>query len=344
MMRFHRASTSTLAFALAPAIAGCGSDDAATAAASTTTTTSSTTTSTGAGGAGDGGAGHGGSGAGAEGGGSSTCTLAGLAPGDHHVELDFGGQTRSYELHVPADAPAGGVWPLVLNFHGLTSNATQQASFSQMSVTADAHHFLVAYPQGLGDSWNAGICCGTSATTDVDDVGFARAVVADIAATTCVDDKRVYATGMSNGGFLSHRLACEAADLFAAIGPVAGVMGVDPCEPVRPVPVIHFHGTADGLVPYDGGGFLGSPSVADTMQGWADRDGCTGAPKTTLQNGSATCQTWDACSDGVRVTLCTVEGAGHCWPGQSLCPYGTSTTDISANEEMWKVFADFTLP
>jgi polyhydroxybutyrate depolymerase len=215
-----------------------------------------------------------------------------------------------------------------------------------MSATADAHGFAVAYPAGLSTSWNAGICCGAAAVGLIDDVGFARAVVADASGKLCIDEKRVYSTGMSNGGYLSHRNGCESADLFAAIAPVAGVIGIpqQACAPSRPVPVIHFYGTADSLVPYAGGGALGSPSVADTDAGWAARNGCTGAPVTTYQQGLVHCETHEACDAGTQVTLCTVEGGGHCWPGQAACPFGWSTTDISANDAMWEFFQGFSLP
>jgi polyhydroxybutyrate depolymerase len=290
-------------------------------------------------------AGPGGAGSGA-GGAASGCQGEALEAGDHHVPLTHAGVDRSYVLHVPIGYRAGAATPLVLNFHGFGSNPIDQAAFSQMSATADAHGFVVAYPTGLSTSWNGGICCGAAAVALTDDVGFARAVVADVSSRLCIDDKRVYSTGMSNGGYLSHRNGCESADLFAAIAPVAGVIGIpqQQCQPSRPMPVIHFYGTADALVPYAGGGALGSPSVADTDAGWATRNGCTGAPVKTYQQGLVHCETHETCEAGARVTLCTVEAGGHCWPGQASCPFGPSTTDISANEAMWEFFQGFSLP
>jgi polyhydroxybutyrate depolymerase len=155
---------------------------------------------------------------------------------------------------------------------------------------------------------------------------------------------------MSNGGFLSHRLACEASDVIAAIGPVAGVLGIDSsaCTPTRPVPVIHFHGTSDSYVLYDGGCpdvcLSDSESVADTIAGWVERNGCTGAPEVVLRNGSATCQTTRGCDGDASVTLCSIADGGHCWPGQLLCLYGESTDDISANELMLDFMLRFELP
>ncbi len=227
----------------------------------------------------------------------------------------------------------------MLNFHGLTSTAAQQTAFSLMSPKADAAKFLVAYPNGVSNSWNAGACCGTAVTENVDDVGFVRALIDDIAARVCLDTKRVYSTGMSNGGYLSNRLACDAADVIAAVAPVSSVIGVpmDTCIPARPIPVISFNGTADTLVDYASG-------APQTFAHWANRDGCKGDPKVSFQKGTATCKTYDDCDAGTSVTLCTLEGMGHCWPGQSFCPFGAGTTDLSANDAMWDLFSKTTLP
>lgn len=290
---------------------------------------------------------------------STGCAGGTLQSGDQTVTLQHGGLTREYLLHVPDAYDGAEPWPLVLNFHGFTSDATQQVAFSDMSATADAEGFLVAYPQGVlppeggPRSWNGGTCCGHAASEGIDDVGFARAVVDDVAADGCVDLRRVFATGMSNGGYLSHRLACEASDVFAAAGPVAGVLGIpaEECTPERPVPLVHLHGTEDTLVPYEGGGAGGGESVPDMMQGWADRNGCAAEPSESFQNGDAHCDTWSGCDDGVEVTLCTIEGMGHCWPGSelgvSICPslgFGEGSLDISANDRMWELFAQFPMP
>ena len=265
------------------------------------------------------------------------------------VDLEFDRVPRRYELHVPPAYDGRTPLPLVLNFHGFGSNGTQQRVFSQMDMTADSRGFVVAYPDGLDASWNAGVCCGTSAESGVDDVGFVRAVINDIADRGCIDRSRVYATGMSNGGFLSHKLACEASDVIAAIGPVAGVLGIDSsaCTPSRPVPVVHFHGTADTVVQYDGGCDVcmsDSESVVDTIAGWVARNGCTEAPEVVPRTGSVTCETTGGCDGDASVTLCSIADAGHCWPGTLFCPFGDSTEDISANEVMLDLFESVRLP
>lgn len=112
------------------------------------------------------------------------------------------------------------------------------------------------------------------------------------------------------------------------------------CTPSRPVPVIAFNGTADLLVAYDG---LLYQSVAESFAAWAERDGCEGAPVPTTSSGAASCETYTRCAGGVQATQCTVEGTGHCWPGNPTCLYGTSSTDVDANAEMWAFFEQFTL-
>ncbi|MBT8466237.1 MAG: hypothetical protein KJO57_16275 [Deltaproteobacteria bacterium] len=277
------------------------------------------------------------------------CTNGTLDSSTTHVDLEFDGMVRSYEIHVPPSYDGMTPAPLVLNFHGFTSSGLGQQASSNMDATADAEGFLAVYPNGLDQSWNAGLCCGRSATLGVDDVGFTRAVIEDLSARGCIDPSRVYATGMSNGGFFSHRLACEAADVIAAVAPVAGVLALDPatCTPSRPISILHLHGTGDPLVRYDGGGLADSPSVESSIAGWLDRNGCTGEPTVTFQNGSATCETTDDCDGDASVTLCTIEGAGHCWPGQPcrvLGDLGESTTDIDANEAIWRMFSSVRLP
>lgn len=268
-----------------------------------------------------------------------------------HVDLEHDGNARSYELYVPSDYDGGTPLPLVLNFHGFTSSGPLQQEGTKMNETAEREGFIVVYPNGLDSSWNAGVCCGRSAETEVDDVGFTRAVIEDMGARGCIDTARIYATGMSNGGFLSHRLACEAADVIAAAAPVAAVLGIDEsaCSPSRPISIIQLNGTADPLVAYEGGGLSGSPGAEQSVQGWIERNRCTGDPVVTYQNDAATCETVGGCEGDVSVTLCSIDGAGHCWPGQP-CPerlgnlVGEPTFDIDANEVMWELFETVRLP
>ena len=270
-----------------------------------------------------------------------TCTGKSMPGSDEVWTVMSSGVPRLVNVHVPTSYDPSRGTPLVLNFHGFTSDAVQEALLSQMSPKADDEGFVVMYPVGTGVplSWNAGACCGTAAATGVDDIQFVKDLLQTAEDKLCIDPARVYATGMSNGGFLSHRIGCELADRFAAIAPVAGVLGVPTCTPTRPVPVIEFHGTADPLVPYDGSSILNFPSVPDTFAGWAQRDGCTGTPVQTYQNGDATCSTYQQCAGGAEVTLCTIAGGGHTWPGGTPVPtLGATSTDIHATDAMWDFF------
>lgn len=251
---------------------------------------------------------------------------------------DDDGLERSYTLHVPQHLDRKKPAPLVLNYHGLTSTADEQIFFSVLDEKADQSGFIVAYPEGLGKSFNAGSCCGALASppNTTDDGAFARKIVADISGKLCVNPRRVYSTGMSNGGYMSEYNACVNADLFAAVAPVSAVGFKQPkCDPSRPIPMIAFNGTADGLVNYD-------QSVI-YVGAWVERNGCTSEP-TRKDFGDSFCETWTGCDDGVEVVHCTATGMGHCWPGQPLCPYGAGNTDFRANDLLWDFFKRFELP
>ncbi|MEM6289791.1 MAG: PHB depolymerase family esterase [Myxococcota bacterium] len=259
------------------------------------------------------------------------------------IDIGFGGSVRSYDLYVPPGLDPTQPVPLVINLHAYLSSDDIQANFSNFDEAADEAGVVVAYPKAAFNSWNAGACCGQAQLAGNDDVGFVRAVVADVQGRGCVDPSRIYATGMSNGGFMTHRLACEAADLFAAVAPVAGVIGLDDddCTPSRPIPVMHFHGTADFVVSYYGGLFA---SVNDTIEGWVARNGCSATPTRIVDVGEAYCDAYEGCADDATVTLCTVEGGGHCWPGNPACLGAFSTTLLDANTQMLEFFSGVALP
>lgn len=225
---------------------------------------------------------------------------------------------RSYILHVPTGYTGKTPVPLVLDFHPILSTGSYERSNSGYASLADGDGFVVAFPNGIDNAWNIGPCCTTSRT--VDDLGFAKSLVTTLEGQACVDPKRVYAVGYSMGGGLSHYLACNAADVFAAVAPAAFDLLQDseePCHPSRPITEISFRGTADPIVPYDGGAsmppnglnvtihFLGAQG---TFQKWTQLDGCTGSPSAADSHG---CSTYSQCKAGVEVTLCTTQGGGH---------------------------------
>jgi polyhydroxybutyrate depolymerase len=240
------------------------------------------------------------------------CPATPRVPGVHQETIAFGGHDRVYEVQVPIAYDNSGPVPLVFDMHGYTSNKDQQELVSGFSSLAEDEGFLVVRPQGFQNSWNGGdFCCGAAQNEGLDDVGLMKAIVTEVSETLCVDPKRVYATGISNGGALSHRIACEAADIFAAVAPVAYPLDFDPfstCQPSRPIAVMHSHGTNDLIVPYNGSGAM--PATPESFAYWGQVNGCTGNPVETYTKGNSHCDTYQSCGAGVEVTLCTVNG-GH---------------------------------
>jgi polyhydroxybutyrate depolymerase len=235
--------------------------------------------------------------------------------------------------------------------HGYLEDSDDIERISTMTPAADERGVVVVYADGLSlGTWNAGSCCGTSSSNDVDDVGFLGAALDEVLPAYCLDDRRVYAAGFSNGGMLSHRLACEMSDRIAAIGSTAGTLAIPACEPSRPVPIMHTHGTDDGVVEWDGGGLGNARSVEDTIDTWLRLDGCTDAEPTTIHDeGDATCVAWTACDQASEVRLCTIDGGGHQWPGgEDAAPVqgtaGMLSDDLQTSEELLEFFLGFSLP
>jgi len=301
----------------------------------------------GSGGMGSGGMGSGGAGgAGGAGGGAAACVGLDGTPGDFERTLLSGTQMREYRVHVPPGYDPTKPTMLVLVFHGFLETSEQIEDITVMTPVSDARNFLLVYPQGLSTSWNAGACCGSSASSDVEDVKFVGEMLDALSQEYCVDPKRVFASGFSNGGMLSHRLACEMSDRIAAIGPVAGTMAIDDCTPARPVPVMHVHGTSDFVVPYNGGGLGGAQSVQNTITAWKERNGCTdGQPTGVYENGDALCVEYSQCNAQASVRLCTLDGGGHQWPGgTSAGPGGTLSMDLATSEALAAFFEAHPMP
>jgi polyhydroxybutyrate depolymerase len=269
------------------------------------------------------------------------CTSPSLTAGENQtVTIEHDGQQRQYLLYVPSSVDPEKPSPLILDWHGWIACAGTQRSLSNGDAIAYQRRTIVAFPEGLPDSgglqvFNGGVCCIdlTDLTPPPDDVGFGRAIVADVASKICVDKQRVYSTGHSNGGSMSEYNACQAADLYSAVAPVSALSELQTdCNPSRPVSFISFNGTDDPLASYE----MSQKSVAE----WVKRDGCTGEPEREMYNASY-CDTWSNCDEGVVVKACTVTGMGHCWPGRPNEFIGCATgglTDIDANQMMYDFF------
>lgn len=275
-----------------------------------------------------------------------------LTVGDHTREMKIGDTFRSYLVHIPPSYDASKPTPVVLVFHSAMMNGALMARYCGLSEKADRSGFVVVYANGTGSTplflyWDAGGVRGRVS----DDVGYVAKLLDDLATVVNVDTRRVYAAGMSNGAMMCYRLAAELSDRIAAIAAVAGTMAIEDCRPRRPVPVIHFHGTRDGLVLYGGPDeripknlkFL---SVDDTIRAWVRANGCPEVPviealPDIAREGTTVRKTsYGPGKDGAEVVLYTIEGGGHTWPGREprVNFLGKSTLDISANDLMWEFF------
>lgn len=258
------------------------------------------------------------------------------------------GQQRTARLVVPPGYDASTSLPLVLVYHGYLEDAARIEASTGMSPIAAQHNLFVVYPQGLGNSFNAGPkCCGTGSSSQVNDVQFTADLLDQLESTLCIDPKRIYATGFSNGGMFASRLGCEMSGRIAAIAPVSGPIATSSCKPSRPMPVMEFHGTSDIVVPYGGNGLGGAMSVPDAISLWKSNNGCTDAsPATIFQNGDTTCTAYQSCNAGADVALCKIDGGGHQWPGGTdpTAGIGKQTQAIDAGSAMIDFFLAHPLP
>lgn len=231
--------------------------------------------------------------------------------------LEFGGLNRTYQLYVPANVehPAG----LVINLHGAGMTGQQQASLTNYNAVADQHGFAVVYPEGIDLSWADGRGASTPDRQGVDDVGFLVALADRLTHDYGIAPGHVFATGLSAGAFMANRLACQRADVVAAIAPVAGSLGsAVPCAPSRPVSVFATHGMADQVVPYNGGGMVGRGGASDIVAPqvmvarWRELDHCP-APVEDFPGPGVHRFTSAGCANGTEVVFVGVDGGGHEW-------------------------------
>lgn len=264
--------------------------------------------------------------------------------------LTYDGIPRRYYVYVPASYDGSTAVPLVFNFHGYGSNAPQQELYTQMDAIADTAGFIVVYPDGVGNAWNA---FGTSfpGGSTADDIGFTNALIDQLNYDYNIDLSRVYACGMSNGGFMSHYLACELSDRIAAIAPVAGLLAPSiqlSCNATRAMPVLDIHGTADGTVPY---GTSGYGSVQQTIDFWTSFNNCNPTPTIDtlpdadgVDTNNIVTYLYTGCDSNVQVLLYKVLNCGHSWPGALLNLNGNTNYDISASQHIWNFFKQYQHP
>jgi len=253
-------------------------------------------------------------------------------------QLSVDGLSRAYRLFTPPSLDRSWPAPLVLVMGGVGNTAQEMVTATEFDrMAAETGEFIVAYPEGVGETWNAGYCCLGEAATGPDDVAFLAGVIDDVQATSKVDPARIFAVGFSAGAMMAHKLGCDLAGRIAGVGSVAGAMVLDECRPSQPVSVIEIHGTGDGLVPYEGGPTAGgatqpSPPTREVVQRWAELDACPTAPATTTE-GVLTTVTWSGCAAGTSVRLITIEGGGHTWFAP---PFGPVNGAVDATKVIWE--------
>ncbi len=266
-----------------------------------------------------------------------------------NASITHDGIQRNYILYIPELYDGSSDVPLVLNFHGFGSNANQQMFYGDFRDIADTEGFLLVHPEGttfIGNQfWNVGFP-GLSST--VDDVGFTEALIDELATLYAIDLDRVYATGMSNGGFMSFLLACQLSEKIAAVASVTGSVTqdtFDDCNAQHPIPVLQIHGTDDGVVLYNGNNL--SIPIADVISYWVDYNNCETTPTITtlpdvdVSDGSTVEHSvYEDGDNGITTEHMKVIGGGHTWPGSVINTAGTNQ-DIDASMEIWLFFSRY---
>ena len=276
-------------------------------------------------------------------------TFSSFAQQTINASITHDGIQRDYIVYIPELYDGTTTVPLVLNFHGYGSNAAQQMFYGDFRDIADTEGFLLVHPEGttfIGDQfWNVGFP-GLSST--IDDVGFTEALIDELATLYAIDLDRVYATGMSNGGFMSFLLACQLSEKIAAVASVTGSMTqdtFDDCNAQHPTPVLQIHGTDDGVVLYNGNNL--SIPIADVISYWVDYNNCETTPTTTtlpdvdVSDGSTVEHSvYEDGDNGITTEHMKVIGGGHTWPGSVINTAGTNQ-DIDASMEIWLFFSRY---
>lgn len=282
------------------------------------------------------------------------CTVAAAQGRDTIITLRVGGRDRAYQVHVPASL--GPRAPVVVLLHGHSGTGAGMVRLTSFNTIADREHVLVVYPDGIERSWGDGRGITEADQQRVDDVAFITTLLEDVARRWPVDSLRVYVAGISNGGFMAERLACDAGGRFAGVGIVAANLSdtlMATCRLPRPVAVVLMNGTDDPLVPFGGGEVRGGrgrvQSATTTAQTWARWNRCAGQPRERTfpdTSGDRTVVTevaYGACAGGGIVTAYRIAGGGHTWPGGpqylTVRLVGRASRNLAGSEVLWEFFA-----
>ncbi len=256
------------------------------------------------------------------------------------------GEKREYLLYVPKSYDSNRPTPLVICLHGGGVWPAMQRDISGWNRLAESHGFIVVYPAGLYRAWHV-THPGPGLTRDV---RFVSDLIDDLEKAYNIDPARIYANGLSNGGGMAFVLSCTLSDRIAAIGTVAAAQMLpwSWCTDQRPVPMISFHGTADSIVPYEGGTSWVSPRISfpdasEWAARWARRNRCGSDAALSAATADVTRREYTDCAEDAAVVLFTIHGGGHTWPGGERLPewfLGPTSESVDATRQMWAFFQD----
>lgn len=280
--------------------------------------------------------------------------------GDFSFSISVGDQTRYYKLHVPKKYSVKLPAPLLVVLHGGGGDMSIQSNeeFYHQISKSESEGFIALFPNGYSQfksgklaTWNAGKCCGKARDLKIDDVTFIKAAIEKTKSQLAIDEKRIFATGMSNGGMMAYRLACELPEMFRAIAAVAGTDNTESCVASKPISILHIHAKNDDHVLFDGGAgknafrdrsqITNFVSVPSTIEKWRGLNKCEVKPKRFVEKKGAYCERFEECKASSRVQLCVTEEGGHSWPGgkkPSRFAGGKPSKAIIANDIMWDFF------
>jgi polyhydroxybutyrate depolymerase len=207
--------------------------------------------------------------------------------------------------------------------------------FDSLVRQSDLNGFIAVYPdawaapgQGKRAAWNAGHCCGDARERNVNDVGFVAQVVTHVFRQVSIDRERIYAAGVSDGGMMALRLACDLPDLFRGVAAVGGAVSTAHCTPGKPVSVLQFHARNDPRVPL--------AAARATAVRWAELNGCSSTPRLVLEKAGAYCEAWTYCRRQTMVQMCVTDTGGHSWPGaRARVATAAPSKALSATDAMW---------
>jgi len=280
-------------------------------------------------------------------------------PGDYTFTFLFNGVSRYYKVHVPAKYNSKSALPLLFVLHGGGGDMEIQSAdeISKQASTADRENYIVVFPNGNSPfksgkfaTWNAGKCCALARDEKIDDVSFIKEVLKNLNAQLNIDKAKIFADGMSNGGMMAYRLACEMPDTFKAIASVAGTDVTETCSLKNPISILHIHAKDDDHVLFSGGAGKNAfpdknmvtefTSVPDTISKWSKLNSCVGKAERFLEKPGVYCEKYSKCKNGTEVQLCVTETGAHSWPGGKNPRRGKADPSdaISATDFIWEFF------